>query len=437
MFGKWSRLMLRRPMTSAEIAQDLCWVSDSRVLAAWRLLNPSQYVPKDIARIINVLGLNTDQYVNANGFDMCRKTLWGDAGLLCGHLRYCPDCLSIGYHSMVFQHWALGSCPLHGVRLLERCPNCSEPIKITGALISRDPFACPRCGHFFLHDFSSVTKPDGTGDIRLLGMLLGDRRRDITWALRRKVASSMPPSLTFIVQRGAKATMSHIGYVQRHSIWAPLVQGRWRKFREDFVKGPRPNKPRQEPDDDEFVRAYMKEFERLRVQCHDCEDEIRRLFDRMGPAQVNVKLNDYSPLVAVAFCKTLICFGLDLGCLDRGACSKQKADEWRTSGRAGPYTMVPGGSLKLAAAEIRSLFCLILVEVATLNYLVDVNWNCWPSFARYSPGWCLESRDNALVLRIRPIARDDLPERLIKRYKGRVLCKKETVTFPRNFVCQG
>src|ERR1035437_9692216 len=40
------------------------------------------------------------------------------------HLRYCPDCMKTGFHSILFQFPLFSRCPEHNVPLIERCPSC-------------------------------------------------------------------------------------------------------------------------------------------------------------------------------------------------------------------------------------------------------------------------------------------------------------------------
>lgn len=62
-------------------------------------------------------------------------------------VRWCPECLRVGYHAVWFQLGALKDCPLHGVPLEESCPHCQAPNPAC-ALISHDVgiFECARCG---------------------------------------------------------------------------------------------------------------------------------------------------------------------------------------------------------------------------------------------------------------------------------------------------
>ena len=62
-------------------------------------------------------------------------------------VRWCPECLRVGYHAVWFQLGALKACPLHGIALEECCPHCEAPNPAC-ALIAHDVgiFECMRCG---------------------------------------------------------------------------------------------------------------------------------------------------------------------------------------------------------------------------------------------------------------------------------------------------
>ncbi len=66
----------------------------------------------------------------------------------CADMRFCPVCLRMGYHTVVFQLASVTTCPLHGVPLVQGCTEvgfAQSPDLNLAALAS--PFACPQCGH--------------------------------------------------------------------------------------------------------------------------------------------------------------------------------------------------------------------------------------------------------------------------------------------------
>jgi hypothetical protein len=72
-----------------------------------------------------------------------------------GSRRFCPRCLAEKpYHRTLWDFVPMTACPDHGVRLVSKCPECSRPLGVQGAGVTR----C-RCGA----DFRSV-HPEVVGD---------------------------------------------------------------------------------------------------------------------------------------------------------------------------------------------------------------------------------------------------------------------------------
>lgn len=65
-------------------------------------------------------------------------------------LRWCPECLSNGFHAAVHQIDYLGTCPIHGTRMLTKCPKChaQQPYQLNRASFEK-PFSCCKCGYIF------------------------------------------------------------------------------------------------------------------------------------------------------------------------------------------------------------------------------------------------------------------------------------------------
>jgi hypothetical protein len=62
-------------------------------------------------------------------------------------LRFCTDCLSVGYHSYLHQLRELRTCPLHGRALTSACPSCgSEAVSFCGVFApKRALYRCGQC----------------------------------------------------------------------------------------------------------------------------------------------------------------------------------------------------------------------------------------------------------------------------------------------------
>lgn len=61
-------------------------------------------------------------------------------------IRFCGECLMLGYHTVIFQLRFVSRCPLHHCELIRGCPRCGAHIS---SELTKDcfnaPFACPKC----------------------------------------------------------------------------------------------------------------------------------------------------------------------------------------------------------------------------------------------------------------------------------------------------
>jgi hypothetical protein len=72
--------------------------------------------------------------------------------------RWCPVCISFGFHSVWFQLSALAACPIHECPLTECCEVCAEalgPYKVSRALFLK-PYHCAACGNPFAGHLRSL-----------------------------------------------------------------------------------------------------------------------------------------------------------------------------------------------------------------------------------------------------------------------------------------
>ena len=64
------------------------------------------------------------------------------------HLRYCEQCLNLGFHAAWFQWRFISRCPIHNRPLSFGCPRCTAPIKYALQTdLSEHPLACTYCSN--------------------------------------------------------------------------------------------------------------------------------------------------------------------------------------------------------------------------------------------------------------------------------------------------
>jgi hypothetical protein len=77
-------------------------------------------------------------------------------------LRYCKQCLELGFHAAWFQWLSAERCPLHRALLKTGCFDCSAPIPyVVGACLAASPLRCPTCARDWV---PSLSRPGGSCD---------------------------------------------------------------------------------------------------------------------------------------------------------------------------------------------------------------------------------------------------------------------------------
>lgn len=59
-------------------------------------------------------------------------------------LRYCPRCISVGYHSFFHQFKDMKVCPIHDIELVDRCPCCRRVFRYE-LQNNKHYYRCPSC----------------------------------------------------------------------------------------------------------------------------------------------------------------------------------------------------------------------------------------------------------------------------------------------------
>lgn len=147
------------------------------------------------------------------------------------HLRFCATCLELGYHCMLYQHWGVARCPMHGIALQECCPDCHKPMVPTIYGVLSKPFCCPRCDHLLL---KTAARPEAADAVGVADRLNGDWCNDLQvpqeWPqLRVSVASLQPPVLAHPELQAQRRRWLH-----RATAWPVVATARWPQFKESL-----------------------------------------------------------------------------------------------------------------------------------------------------------------------------------------------------------
>ena len=85
----------------------------------------------DETLLTKAFGLSLKE-VNRRNINMLTNILpEGDSPLYFHNiLRFCPECIKIGYHSIFHQFTLVHRCPFHNVSLVQGCPKCNRRMDI-------------------------------------------------------------------------------------------------------------------------------------------------------------------------------------------------------------------------------------------------------------------------------------------------------------------
>ena len=175
----WPRMSIRPGESLWSLVHRFLWLNTP----TWRDLERSFGCPS-LAPFSLLYGVRllTPQVVGRISFDRSRLARalslpmrrWESATLawlrgtpvddVCADMRFCPVCLRMGYHTILFQLTCVATCPLHGVPLVQGCTKCGFALSPDLNLVAlASPFACPQCGHPIAPAESLVNPPPVDG----------------------------------------------------------------------------------------------------------------------------------------------------------------------------------------------------------------------------------------------------------------------------------
>jgi hypothetical protein len=330
-------------------------------------------------------------------------------------LRYCPECLRLGYHSTLFQYLGLASCPEHKCLLQVRCAACANEVVPTLQNTASDPFACPKCKKSFV---SSVAAEREGGALKALDQTLGGMR---TWQSER--AEFKPPSRHLTGFAPAEAAK----VARRFTCWHGSHL--WGRFREE--RWPEGRIPSSEELGDTAVEAGTRAaLNALRQLCQDCSefvDQAKALRWRVGAADSGVKLEGRASAIAAALCKTGYVLRADVALLNPDSPCYSTAAQHRLASYINQdiSKVSTAGFARLRELEVLALFADYLVEAAKARYLKGFSWAHEGLEGRLIATWCRQhDPDGTLFLRIRPRIDEAGVARLIRRYRAHALASE-------------
>jgi TniQ len=93
--------------------------------------------------------------------------------LTSNQLRYCPDCISVGFHTAIHQLLFVSHCPIHFCPLVTRCKECGaiSPRYTLSSLTYRPDSKCTHCFNALVDNFILVSQSTSPGESRELNDL--------------------------------------------------------------------------------------------------------------------------------------------------------------------------------------------------------------------------------------------------------------------------
>lgn len=337
--------------------------------------------------------------------------------LLMPHLRYCRQCLASGWHTSMFQHVAVTSCPLHGSPLRQGCPQCNKAIALTPASIATHQHFCPHCSQPFacmdrlrarlrlrpelpasFVRLAAALTPDPSAvlaayksDLAAHELLDADRTTTVACAAHRSWPAGMTPGTRWFAQT-----------TRRVAATDPVPLGRLNELAHQGQ-----------------VAALKSILECLRKRGVG--------LNLPGPTVVaslrsGARMDMAMPLCNAAYLRTALALEL------QEVLPGRRPIKWLAPLHTEWLPMHEELIAATASSQVYSLFLLNLVQLRRLRNTVDVAWNWTPHPACFSPPWRLWRRDEKIIFEIRQRASDRTLRRLVRRYAKHRL--RSTATGP-------
>lgn len=365
---------------------------------------------------------NWEDHGHAFGFprsfwrDSVGASLLGDlrAGhIMVGELRYCPDCLSQGWHTAMFQHLSVGACPVHGCRLLVGCSQCAKPLPTsTNSFLDNHNF-CWSCGYPIMLTENlerclalGVEQPEAFQ--RLYEVLLPRAELCNLFRLNSSAVDCRPEALHI-----------HRVSIGLHRSW-PIHRGTaLRMISESLI-------PQFEMALDHIERHELVINERSQA-VWQLQEQIEAVGGTCSlPAELNhahgggVRITRPMQLTAVALVRTAVQLGLPKEIWERRFACRGSAlppfVEWLPQDAA--------GAAYAARYQVYKLFALNLLRIRSLRWIEEVAWSETFEPAAFSAPWRhVEGGGEAMTgFRCRTGLAGAV--RLIRRYGDRLLQSK-------------
>ena len=320
---------------------------------------------------------------------------------LSAELRYCPECLRRGWHSALFQHAAVVSCPVHEVPLRIGCPGCDEPIRTDPRTVARALMTCDTCGELFTDVLSAAKRAEKLPPEPFL------RYRT---ALLKKLPQDARHGDLLVTGdvRDRKAILNP--HLQRFEVWSDDLPMPGRAWCTQVISFDRPPPQATAVETNTVERTIVEALQEIKQVL---VEEGCFLEAPMGLLSVNgqgAKLDGISNVASAALWKVAHLY---------------RAADYFDSGPRRARRLTQFGAPCLVSTEVwactlrlevMGLFVRAFLELRRLDYLIDVTWASRPPSGTFLPAWRLFENGKALFLETRAITDIERLRRLCGRY---------------------
>lgn len=353
-------------------------------------------------------------------------------------LRFCVKCLDLGYHSSVYQHIALSSCPLHALPLIDGCPHCHQPIAPTFLSVIQSPFECPHCDGALAR---TVPRPQDHSDAALADQMAEGRRGALRPQPQNNHWDLLLHRARILVGSPGKILTSR--HYQRLCIWADRSNTHWVTFAEETLHVVPAHTRGLVNDANPFDLGLAAErvLIWLRQVCYSHEYSAVRLGYRLGRYPRGLRINAHGSLVGAALYKLAVAYDLvqelqtlfesDTLALDlpKKAVMGKKMVRYGASCPEEPQL-----DFRLFQLEMLGLFAKFLVAHRHLEPMVNVSWLQLPHPMEFAPNWTLQKASGGVCYRIRARATESAVQRLVMRkWNGELSYVNHDITTPDGF----
>jgi len=384
-------------------------------------------------RAAQILGVGLAELSLANGSFLAESLVW--PAVMSDRLRACWQCLRLGFHSALYQHWAIRRCPIHGTELTTRCPECRAESRPSFASVAQAPFACSGCGMLWLR---SVELATGAGDLKAVGMMLTDRLRDIAPVAVQggnTVRIGCADAAPLLAEARTLPQAVKCRQVARWTVWSEAKGPRWPRFEErrillsDWCVDAADRWPQCGP---ATARAGTETLRLLSQLCLEHQQDSLLLRTRLSLAPRGMRLSGAVSVAAAALHQTMCRYGTSRGATGEDADAAQHSlgvyDDIKWNGLQAGSRLVCSdlGNAELLTAEILGWFAICVVDASSLYALQKVDWLVEHPGTTYLAAWIVTGMPADMALHIRPRATIGSVQRLLRHYPPRVSLRENS-----------